>query len=289
MGRKGGVIGFIGGSGVYDIEGIEDRREEFIETPYGPPSDRILLGVLEGRRVAFLPRHGRGHRILPHEVNSRANMWALKSVGVDWIVAFSAVGSLKEEVRPRDVVIPDQVFDRTKCRPSTFFGDGIAAHISFSEPYCPLLRKELVATCRELGLRVHDGGTYICIEGPSFSTKAESKVNRAHGFTVIGMTNLPEAKLAREAEIAYATVALATDYDVWHESEEDVSVELVLENLRANAENVKQIVRRIIPRIPEERVSPAHNALSSAIMTDRSLWPKDVVERLGVIIERYVQ
>lgn len=282
-----GLIGIIGGSGVYNMEELTEVEEIRVETPFGAPSDAFISGNLGGRRVAFLPRHGRGHRILPTDLNMRANIWALKKLGADWIVAISAVGSLKEEIRPRDVVIPDQVFDRTKSRVSTFFGDGLVGHVSFAEPYCPVLRRLMVDSCRELGLPVHDGGTYVCIEGPTFSTKAESAVNRTLGFSVVGMTSLPEAKLAREAEIAYATIALSTDYDVWHDSGE-VSVELVLENLRANTENVKRIIRTVVPRIPVDRVSVAHTALKGALMTDRTVWPPDVIERLRPIIAPYI-
>lgn len=280
------AVGIIGGSGVYKMEGLTEVEELTIPTPFGPPSDALITGRLDGRRVVFLPRHGRGHTLLPHEVNSRANMWALKSIGVEWLLSFSAVGSLKEELRPRDVVIPDQIFDRTKMRLSTFFGNGIVAHVSFASPFCPVLRKLLNETCRFLSISVHERGTYICMEGPAFSTKAESAVNRARGFDVIGMTALPEAKLAREAEIAYATVALVTDYDVWHD--EEVSVELVIANLIANAENVKRIVRAVVPKVPTDRSSPAHDALKNAIMTDRKMWRSDTIERLGPILQRYL-
>lgn len=285
--KSGNLIGVIGGSGIYDMEGLTDVREVAVETPYGAPSDKFICGTLGGRSLAFLPRHGRGHRLLPQEVNSRANIWALKSLGADWILALSAVGSLKEEVKPRDVVIPDQIFDRTRNRPSTFFGDGIVAHVSFADPFCPVLRKELVAVSKSLGLPTHDGGTYLCMEGPAFSTKAESAVNRKFGFSVVGMTAIPEAKLAREAEIAYAMVALSTDYDVWHESGE-VSVDLVIENLLANAANVKKLVAQVVSRIPIERVSPNHKALLGSIMTDRSLWPMSTIDRLGPILEGHL-
>lgn len=280
-----GSIGIIGGSGVYEMEDLAEVGEVRIETPFGDPSDVFVRGVLEGRTVFFLPRHGRGHRLLPHELNVRANIWALKTLGVDWILSLSAVGALKEEIRPRDVVIPSQLFDRTRVRPSTFFGDGIVAHVSLADPFCPVLRAALLASCRHLELPVHDGGTYICIEGPAFSTKAESEVNRRMGFDVVGMTALPEARLAREAEIAYATVALSTDYDVWHESGE-VSVEMVLENLHANTANVKKIVRTVLPKIPAGRTSPAHRALDGAVMTARALWPAATLERLEPILAR---
>lgn len=280
------LIGIIGGSGIYEMEGLSDVKEIRVETPFGEPSDAFITGRLADRPLAFLPRHGRGHRLLPREVNSRANIWALKSLGAEWILSLSAVGSLREEIRPRDMVIPDQIFDRTKDRPSTFFGDGIVGHVSFGAPFCPVLRRLLAESARELDLPTHDGGTYICMEGPAFSTKAESAVNRQLGFSVVGMTALPEAKLAREAEIAYAMVSLSTDYDCWHE--EEVSVELVVENLLANSANVKRLVKNVIPKIPRERTSPAHNALRGAIMTTRELWPKTTIEKLGPVIERHV-
>ncbi|HBW47951.1 TPA: S-methyl-5'-thioadenosine phosphorylase [bacterium] len=282
-----GLIGIIGGSGIYEMDGLQNIEEIDIDTPFGKPSDSIVLGTLSGRRLAFLPRHGRGHRIMPGELNFRANIWAMKKLGVEWLLSFSAVGSLKEEIKPRDVVIPDQIFDRTLQRPRTFFGNGIVAHISFASPFCPVLRKLLMESSRKLGLAVHDGGTYVCIEGPAFSTKAESAVNRMLGFSIVGMTAVPEARLAREAEIAYATVALSTDYDVWHDSGE-VSVEMVMENLRTNTENVKRIIKEIVPQIPTDLFSPSHDALKGAIMTDRSIWPDETVKRLGVIIERYL-
>lgn len=283
-----GAVAVIGGSGIYRMEGISDVEERRVKTPFGAPSDAIVCGNLAGRRVLFLPRHGRGHRILPHEVNSRANIWALKSLGADWILSLSAVGSLREEMKPRDVVIPDQVFDRTRMRPSTFFGDGLVGHVVFGEPYCPLLRRLLIEACRELTLPVHDGGTYVCMEGPAFSTRAESEEYRRRGFSVIGMTNLPEAKLAREAEIAFATVALVTDYDCWHPEHDHVTVEMVIANLQANAEHVKAIIRHVVPRVPRDRTSPAHDALRNAIMTDRKLWPVKTVKKLRPIIGRYL-
>lgn len=280
------LVGVIGGSGIYQMEGLVDIEEIRVETPFGAPSDAIILGTLAGRRCAFLPRHGRGHRLLPREVPSQANIYALKSLGCDWVLSLSAVGSLKDEVRPRDVVIPDQVVDGTRQRPGTFFGDGVVAHVSFAEPFCPVLRRALVESCRSLEIPVHDGGTYYCMEGPAFSTKAESAVNRSFGYSVVGMTALPEARLAREAELAYGLVALSTDYDVWHESGE-VSVELVIENLHANIRNVQRIVRDVVTRIPATRSSPAHDALRGAIMTERKLWPAETVERLGLILSRY--
>ena len=267
-------IAIIGGSGVYEIEGIKILKELKIKTPFGLPSDKIRIGELEGMKVAFLPRHAVGHKIMPSEVNSRANIFALKKIGVEKIISISACGSLKEEIKPRDFVIPDQLFDRTKSRPSTFFGDGIVAHVSFAEPYCPQLRKILIKTAKSLALPVHDGGTYICIEGPQFSTKAESKVYRSLGFSVIGMTNLPEAKLAREAEMCFATVSLATDYDVWKEGEE-VSVEKVMANMKVLTTNVKKLVKSVIVKLQGERNCSCKDALKYAIITSpKAMNPK---------------
>jgi len=266
------MIGIIGGSGLYEMEGFKNRKELNVSTPFGKPSDSIITGTLDGRGVAFLPRHGRGHRILPTEVNSHANIYALKKIGVEIIIAISATGSMKEEIHPRDFVIVDQVFDHTRLRPNTFFGNGIAAHISFDEPYCPCLREVLIRACENLKIRHHTKGTYICIEGPSFSTRAESKIYRQWGVDVIGMTNLPEARLAREAEICYATVALATDYDVWKTGEE-VTVERVISNLNANIKNVKNLIREVIPMISEDSNCKCGAALKNAIMTEKNKIP----------------
>lgn len=280
-------IGVIGGSGIYALEGVENLVWKKVSTPFGDPSDEFALGDFRGRPVAFLPRHGRGHRYSPTEVPYRANFWALKSLGCDWVIALSAVGSLQEEIRPRDFVVPDQLFDRTRSRPYSFFGEGIVAHVSFDAPYCPVLRRALLDSIREEKVPVHDGGTYLCIEGPTFSTKAESRIFRAWGCHVIGMTNLHEAKLAREAEIAFATIALVTDYDVWREGEE-VSVERVIENLHANGANVKRVLGRVLPRVPRDRSSPAHGALKNSIMTDRKIWPAATIEKLGPILEGHL-
>jgi len=281
-------IGVIGGSGIYDIEGITETRKRNITTPFGDPSDTIVIGNLEGIPVAFLPRHGRGHFIMPSELNSRANIYALKSLGVEQIISISACGSLKEELKPRDIVIPDQLFDRTRQRPYTFFGEGIVAHIGFANPYCPELSGILYQVAKDLRLSVHLGGTYVCIEGPQFSTKAESKVFRSLGFSIIGMTNLPEAKLAREAEICYATLGLVTDYDVWKEGEE-VSVERVVGNLLANIENVKKLIKAAIPRLGRERKCECASALAYAIQTRKWAINKKTAKKLNLLIGKYLK
>lgn len=280
------AIGIIGGSGLYDIEGLEDRCEIAVETPFGEPSDQIVGGVLGGREVFFLPRHGRGHRILPHELNHRANILALRMLNVRWIISVTAVGSLREQYAPRDIVVPDQLFDRTSRREHhTFFGRGIAAHISFSDPYSQGLRAILLDAARAHHTRaVHDGGTYVNMDGPAFSTRAESETNRKLGFDVIGMTNLPEAKLAREAEIALATLAMITDYDCWKVEEEAVNAQAVIGHLMANADAAKRIVRHAIDHIPTETSWPEHSALTGAIMTPRELWPADTAGKLSVLL-----
>ncbi|MBA7471609.1 S-methyl-5'-thioadenosine phosphorylase [subsurface metagenome] len=281
-------IGVIGGSGIYDIEGITETRKQKISTPFGDPSDTIVIGNLEGIPVAFLPRHGRGHFIMPSELNSRANIYALKSLGVEQIISISACGSLKEELKPRDIVIPDQLFDRTRQRPYTFFGEGIVAHIGFANPYCPELSQTLYQAAKDLRFSVHLGGTYVCIEGPQFSTKAESKVFRSLGFSIIGMTNLPEAKLAREAEICYATLGLVTDYDVWKEGEE-VSVERVVGNLLANIENVKKLIKAAIPRLERERKCECASALAYAIQTHKWAINRRTAKKLDLLIGKYLK
>jgi 5'-methylthioadenosine phosphorylase len=282
-------IGIIGGSGLYDIEGFTERRELRVETPWGAPSDVITGGLLGGRRVYFLPRHGRGHRILPHEINHRANVWALRSLGVRWIICVTAVGSLREEYAPRDIVLPDQFFDRTSRRAEhTFFGGGVVAHVGFSHPVSAGLRGILHDVCREQGRRVHNTGTYVNMDGPAFSTRAESLTNRKLGFDVIGMTNLPEAKLAREAEMALATLAMITDYDCWKEEDEPVSAHAVLEHLTANAAAAKAAIAAVVPRIPLEPNWPEHRALDSALVTDRALWPAETVERLRPLLGRFL-
>jgi 5'-methylthioadenosine phosphorylase len=282
------AIGIIGGSGLYDIEGITQREEISVNTPFGEPSDKIASGMLSGRRVFFLPRHGKGHRILPSEVNHRANIYALRSLGVRFIISVTAVGSLRERYHPRDIVLPDQFFDRTSRREHhTFFGRGIVAHVSFAQPISEDLRKLLAQEARAEGCTVHDGGTYVCIDGPAFSTRAESNANRQMGFDVVGMTNLPEAKLAREAEIALATLAMVTDYDCWKVEEEPVTVEAVLGHVHANSAKAKEIVANVIPRIPLKADWPEHRALENAIITDRKLWPSETTESLAAILGRF--
>lgn len=282
-------IGIIGGSGLYEMEGLRDIQEKEISTPFGPPSDVIKLGVLEGTGIAFLPRHGRGHRLSPTEVPSRANIYALKSLGVEWIISISAVGSLKEEIKPLDMVIPDQIIDRTKSRDNTFFGKGIVAHAAFADPFCPVLSKLLLEEARRAAPKVHQGGTYVVMEGPQFSTKAESALYRSWGASVIGMTALPEAKLAREAELCYAILACATDYDCWHDSCETVSVEMIVANLSKNVENAKKIIKRVITRIPSKRECDCASALKNAIITDPSLIPAARKKELGLLINKYVK
>jgi len=281
-------IGIIGGSGLYNMEGLSGVKEVEIDTPFGAPSDRYIVGELEGRKVAFLARHGRGHRFLPSEINYRANIYGFKKLGAEWIISASAVGSMKEEIKPTDIVIPDQFFDRTKNRISTFFGEGIVAHISFADPLCPTLSEILYRAGMEVGATMHKGGTYICIEGPQFSTKAESRIYRSFGVDVIGMTNLTEAKLAREAELCYATLALVTDYDVWHEAEESVTVEMIVANLTKNAETAKRIIKKAVAMIPEERKCGCATALKDAIITDRKVIPDEVKKRLSLIIGKYL-
>ncbi|MDG1357799.1 MAG: S-methyl-5'-thioadenosine phosphorylase [Akkermansiaceae bacterium] len=283
------AIGIIGGSGLYEIDGFEQTEQRHIETPFGDPSDALVGGSMAGRQVWFLPRHGKGHRLLPHEINHRANIWALRSVGVRWLLCVTAVGSLKQEYAPRDIVLPDQYFDRTSRREHhTFFGNGIVAHIGFGDPVSEGLRAILSEAARQQGATVHDGGTYVNMDGPAFSTRAESEANRQLGFDVIGMTNLPEAKLAREAEIALATLCMVTDYDCWHQEEEDVSAQTVIGHLHANSANAKEILARAVDSIPTEVNWPEHNALASALMTPRELWPADTVERLRPVLEKYI-
>ncbi|MEY4484010.1 MAG: S-methyl-5-thioadenosine phosphorylase [Verrucomicrobiota bacterium] len=282
------AIGIIGGSGLYDLEGLSEREEITVKTPFGEPSDMIVSGMFAGRRVYFLPRHGRGHRILPTELNHRANIYALRSLNVRWIIAVTAVGSLKEEYRPRNILLPDQFFDRTSRREQlTFFGRGIVAHVAFADPISSGLRQLLAEESRAAGATVHDGGTYVCMDGPAFSTRAESAANRMMGFDVIGMTNLPEAKLAREAEIALATLAMITDYDCWKVEEEPVTAEAVVGHLMANAARAREIIASVIPRIPTEANWPEHRALDSALLTDRTLWPEATKESLKAVLQRF--
>jgi len=282
------VIGVIGGSGLYDVEGFEAVEETVLSTPFGEPSDAYLSGRLGELRVVFLPRHGRGHRFSPTEINFRANIWGMKALGVTRIVSASAVGSMREDVHPGDFVIVDQFFDRTRHRPDTFFGNGVAAHVMFADPVCGDLRKELIAAGSDAGVRIHDRGTYMNMEGPQFSTRAESRIYRQWGVDVIGMTNLQEARLAREAEICYATIAMATDYDCWHDSQEDVTVEGVLEVMRANVGHAKELIRSVVPRLAGERTCACKDALRYAIMTEPSRIPDEARDRLGLLIDRHL-
>ena len=283
------AIAVIGGSGLYEIEELRDATEHNVDTPFGSPSDILVGGKLSGRQVYFLPRHGRGHRILPHEINYRANIYALRSLNVRWIISVAAVGSLQEKYAPRDAVLPSQFYDRTSQRAiHTFFGNGIAAHVAFAEPISANLRNLLAESARSLGVTVHNGGTYVNMDGPAFSTRAESELNHRNGFDVIAMTNLPEAKLAREAEIAFATMAMITDYDSWKVEEEAVSAEIVLSHLVANAETARRVIVDLIPRIPPEPNWPEHFALDTALVTDRKLWPQATVEKLKPILRRFL-
>lgn len=282
-------IGIIGGSGLYSIEGFTHQKWVTVKTPFGAPSDQFLTGRLSGREMVFLPRHGRGHRILPTELNHRANLWAMKKLGVAWIISVSAVGSLQKQYRPCDIVLPDQLLDRTKqSLQHTFFGRGIVGHIAFADPISEELRQLLLRAARAEKARAHDGGTYVNMEGPAFSTRAESLTNHRLGYDVIGMTNLGEAKCAREAEIAYATMAMITDYDCWKADEAHVTVEMVVENLRRNAETAKRIITRVVPRIPLKANWPAHDALRNAIMTERSRWPAKTIKDLRPILAKYL-
>ena len=282
-------IGIIGGSGMYDIEGFATQKWTPVETPFGGPSDEFLIGQLSGRDVVFLPRHGRGHRLMPSELNHRANIWAMKQLGVSWIISASAVGSLQPQYAPCDIIIIDQFIDHTKQSTThTFFGDGIVGHVAFAEPICEELRMILMAAADEVGIKAHDRGTYVNMEGPAFSTRAESLRNQKMGFDVIGMTNLGEARCAREAEISYATLALVTDYDCWKVEEEPVSVKTVIANLQKNAASAKEIIRKAISRIPNAPAWPSQKALENAIMTAKSAWPSDTVEKLRPIIGRFL-
>ena len=280
-------IGIIGGSGLYSMPGFEAQQERTIETPWGRPSDSYMLGTLAGKPLAFLARHGRGHRISPSELNFRANIYGMKSLGVERIISLSAVGSLKEEHRPLDFVIPEQFFDRTRGRANTFFGDGLVAHISFADPVCPQLVDVVDAAARASGVNVKKGGTYLCMEGPAFSTKAESNVYRSWGMDVIGMTNLQEAKLAREAEICYVTVAMVTDYDCWHPEHDAVTVKDIIANLNKNAENASKVVAVAVAAMPAGRTCKCGSALSHAIITDRKLVPESTRKKLELLIGKY--
>ena len=284
------TLGVIGGSGLYEMPGLEDLERTRVRTPFGDPSDEIVAGRLAGTRLLFLPRHGRGHRLLPSELPFRANVWALKSLGADCLLAVSAVGSLREEIAPGHVVVPDQFIDRTSGRQaeSTFFGRGVVAHVQFADPFCPRLSRALVDAARASGALVHAGGTYVCMEGPAFSTRAESHLYRSWGAHVIGMTNLQEAKLAREAELCFATLALATDYDCWREGHDDVQIEEILQVLAANVELARRAVAALAPRLPAPTGCPCPRALEHAIITDRAAIPADVKRDLAPIAGRYL-
>jgi 5'-methylthioadenosine phosphorylase len=281
-------IGVIGGSGLYEIAGMTNVEEVRPNTPFGEPSDAIIVGELDGRSIAFLPRHGRGHTISPTEIPSRANIYALKALGVEWIISVSAVGSLKEGIHPLDLVVPDQIIDRTKSRVNSFFDGGLVAHVSFAEPFCPTLSNILYHAALDVGANVHQEGTYIAMEGPLFSTKAESNLYRSWGASIIGMTALPEAKLAREAEICYATLACITDYDTWHETEESVTIEMALANLMLNADKAKKIIGLVAARIPEKRECGCAEALENAIITAPEKIPVRIKEDLELLIGKYI-
>lgn len=282
-------IGIIGGTGLYQVEGLTRRKWVKVRTPFGDPSDALLTGRLAGREVVFLPRHARGHRLLPSELNHRANIWAMKKLGVAWIVSVTAVGSLQAKYKPCDIVLIDQFLDRTKRDfEHTFFGGGIVAHVAFAHPVSENLRKLLHKSARSQKARVHNRGTYVNMEGPAFSTRAESLTNHRLGYDVIGMTNLGESKCAREAEIAYATLAMVTDYDCWNEDHDHVTVEMVIDFLHRNAETAKRIIRDVIPRIPTVADWPEHSALQNSFLTDRRLWPKKKVNDLKPILQKYL-
>jgi 5'-methylthioadenosine phosphorylase len=281
-------IGLIGGSGLYHIEGLTRQKWVKVKTPFGPPSDSFLTGELAGREVVFLPRHARGHRILPSELNYRANIYGMKKLGAAWILSVSAVGSLQKRYKPCDIVLTDQFVDKTKRSfEHTFFGRGIVAHVAFADPICGELRELLFQSCRAEGARVHNGGAYVNMEGPAFSTRAESITNHKLGYDVIGMTNLGEAKCAREAEIAYATMAMITDYDCWKVDEAHVTVEMIVANLLKNASQAKAILKRVIAHIPREPNCPCHDALKNAIMTDKKFWPRKTKMDLALLLKKY--
>ncbi len=281
-------VGVIGGSGFYQMEGLTDSYELRLDTPFGEPSSAIVVGTLEGERIAFLSRHGPRHRILPQELPARANIYALKTLGVELIVGVGAVGSLREEIEPLHLVVPEQLIDRTGGRPSTFFGEGLVVHIGFAEPFCPEVRQALAASAQEAGATTHNGGTYVTIEGPAFSTRAESNLYRAWGADVIGMTALPEAKLAREAEICYGILACATDYDCWHDDEADVSADLIVGNLRENVAVSQEALRLFLRRLPVDRRCDCRNALANALVTPFELVPPATLAKLEPLIAKYM-
>ena len=282
-------VGIIGGTGLYQMEGFGEVREVAVDTPFGRPSDALMVGVLEGRRVAFLPRHGRGHRILPHELNFRANVFAMKALGVEWILSVSAVGSLKENYAPLHVVIPDQFIDRTRQRQSTFFGRGLVAHVAFAHPFCRNLSRVMADSCAEAGATFHVGGTYVCMEGPQFSTRAESELYRSWGADLSGMTSLQEAKLAREAEICYSTLAMVTDYDCWHPEHAAVTAEQIIGNLGRNAATARAVLRAAVRRLPIARDCECACALKFALVTAPELVPPEVKRELAPIVGRYLK
>lgn len=284
----GAVVGVIGGSGLYELDGLANVRETALATPFGEPSDAFIQGDLNGVPMVFLPRHGRGHRVSPSELNFRANIWGLKKLGVTHIISVSAVGSMREDIVPGEFVVIDQFFDRTRHRPDTFFTDGVVAHVLFADPVCPDVRQALLDACGEVGVKAHDGGTYINMEGPQFSTRAESRIYRQWGVDVIGMTNLQEAKLAREAELSYATLAMATDYDCWHEGHDDVTVEAVIAVAHQNVGNARDVIRAAVPRIAAGPPSRYANALQHAIMTAKDAIGPEARQRLGLLIDKYL-
>jgi 5'-methylthioadenosine phosphorylase len=282
-------IGIIGGSGLYDMAELADREERTVDTPFGSPSAPYVLARRRGRRVAFLARHGPGHRLLPSELNFRANIYGFKLLGVEWILSASAVGSLRDDYKPLDIVVPTQLFDRTRGRVSTFFGEGLVAHVGFAHPFCALLGPIAVAAARRAGATVHHGGTYVCMEGPQFSTVAESNAYRAAGFDIIGMTNLQEAKLAREAEICYTTIALVTDYDCWHPSHDSVTVEMIVSNLRRNAETAQQVIAHATESLPIARTCECAHALAAALITRPDVIPAATKDKLRPIVGKYLR
>ncbi|HEU4635159.1 MAG TPA: S-methyl-5'-thioadenosine phosphorylase [Edaphobacter sp.] len=281
-------IGIIGGSGLYAMPGLTDVHEEKLTTPFGDPSDAFVLGTLEGRKVAFLARHGRGHRLLPSELNFRANIYAMKMLGVERILSVSAVGSLKEEHKPTDFVMPDQFIDRTYARTSTFFGEGIVAHVAFGDPVCATVSQAFQKACDDSGVVGKSGGTYVCMEGPQFSTRAESNLYRSWGADIIGMTNLQEAKLAREAEICYATMAMVTDYDCWHEGHDDVTVDQIVAVMHQNSRNAEKVVRAAVAALPKDRTCGCCDALKYAILTDKTTIPAETRHKLWPLLEKYL-
>lgn len=281
------VVGVIGGSGLYEMEGLKGVKEVKVKTPFGNPSDAYIVGKLGDVKMVFLPRHGRGHRLLPSELNYRANIYGMKKLGVEWIISVSAVGSMREDIKPGHIVVVDQFFDRTKGRVSTFFGNGIVGHVEFADPVCSNLSNVLYGAGKDVGAMIHKGGTYICIEGPQFSTRAESMIYRKWGVDVIGMTNIPEAKLAREAEMCYATLALSTDYDCWHETEESVTVEMILDTLKKNVATAKEIIKVAVSKIASHRACKCATAMKYAVVTDRKKIPAKVKKDLKIILGKY--